>query len=76
MVYLCNDFNCLYITGESDHRMGLEAVGNDGDVWKFHFATSFSFGLIEHLIGNNVWNRTKIGSVTLGFLIGGFIMFF
>ena len=65
-VSLCNDFNCLYITGGSDHRMGLEAVGNSSDVWRFHFATSFSFSLVEQLVGNNIWNTTKIGSVTLG----------
>lgn len=31
-VSLCNDYDCLYITGESDYRMGLEAVGNSSDV--------------------------------------------
>lgn len=67
-VSLCNDYNCLYITGESDHRMGREAVGNVSNVWKFNFATSFSFSLIEQLVGNNVWNDTTIGSVTLGLL--------
>lgn len=67
-VSLCNDYNCLYITGESDHRMGREAIGNSSGVWKFNFATSFSFSLIEQLVGNNVWNTTVIGSVTLGLI--------
>lgn len=67
-VSLCNDYNSLYITGESDHNMGREAIGNLSNVWKFNFATSFSFSLVEQLVGNNVWNTTKIGSVTLGLI--------
>ena len=67
-VSLCNDYNCLYITCESDHRMGREANGNASNVWKFNFATTFSFSLIEQLVGNNIWNDTTIGSVTLGLL--------
>lgn len=67
-VSLCNDFNCLYITGESDHLMGREAIGNSSSVWNFNFATSFSFSLVEQLVGNNVWNTTVIGSVTLGLI--------
>lgn len=67
-VSLCNDYNSLYITGESDHNMGREAIGNISNVWKFNFATSFSFSLVEQLVGNNVWNTTKIGSVTLGLI--------
>ena len=66
LVSPCKDYNCLYITGESDHGMGLEATGNSSDVWRFHFATSFSFSLVEQLVGNNIWNTTQIGSVTLG----------
>ena len=27
-------------------------------VWKFHFATSFSFSLVEQLVGNSIWNTT------------------
>ena len=46
--------------------MDCEDVGNASSVWKFNFATSFS--LIEQLVGNNVWNSTKIGSVTLGLI--------
>ena len=67
-VSLCNDYNCLYITGESNHLMGREAIGNATDVWNFNFATSFSFSLVEQLVGNNVWNTTIIGSVTLGLI--------
>ncbi|OEC94292.1 MULTISPECIES: nitrous oxide reductase family maturation protein NosD [Methanobrevibacter] len=67
-VSLCNDYNCLYVTGESDHGMGREAIGNISDVWKFNFATSFSFSLVEQLVGNNIWNDTTIGSVTLGLI--------
>ena len=60
--------NSLYITGESNHLLGREAKGNISDVWKFNFATSFSFSLIEQLVGNNIWNSTIIGSVTLGLI--------
>ena len=60
--------NSLYITGESNHLLGREAKGNISDVWKFNFATSFSFSLIEQLVGNNIWNSTVIGSVTLGLI--------
>ena len=67
-VSLCNDYNCLYITGESNHLMGREATGNASDVWNFNRATSFSFSLVEQLVGNNVWNTTIIGSVTLGLI--------
>ena len=67
-VSLCNDYNCLYITGDSNHIMGREAIGNASSVWSFNFTTSFSFSLIEQLVGNNVWNSTKIGSVTLGLI--------
>ena len=67
-VSLCNDYNCVYITGESNHIMGREDKGNMSGVWNFNFATSFSFSLIEQLVGNNVWNSTKIGSVTLGLI--------
>lgn len=64
-VSLCNAYNCLYVTGEYDHGMGREAIGNISDVWKFNFATSFSFSLVEQLVGNNIWKDTTIGSVTL-----------
>lgn len=67
-VSLCNDYNSLYVTGESDHIMGREAIGNSSNVWMFNFASSFSFSLLEQLVGNNVWNMTVIGSVTLGLL--------
>ena len=65
---LCNDFNCLYVTGESDHGMGMTVIGNESDVWKFHFTCSFAFSLIEQLVGSNIWNDSTIGSVTLGLL--------
>ena len=58
----------MYITGDSNHIMGREAVGNASGVWSFNFATSFSFSLIDQLVGN-VWNTTKIGSVTLSMVI-------
>lgn len=67
-VSLCNDYNCLYITGESDHNMGREIKGVFNNCWRFCHATSFSFSLVEQLTGNNIWNTTKIGSVTLGLL--------
>ena len=63
-----DDYNCLYITGDSNHIMGRETMGNASGVLSFNFATSFSFTLIEQLVGN-VWNTTKIGSVTLSMVI-------
>ena len=65
---LCNDFNCLYVTGESDHAMGMCVNGSDNDVWKFHFTCSFAYSLIEQLVGSNIWQDNTIGSVTLGLL--------
>ena len=65
-VSLCNDYNCLYVTGESDHTMGREAIGDESNIWKFNFATSFAFSLNEHLVGSNVWKTSNIITVTLG----------
>ena len=65
---LCNDYNCLYITGESDHSMGMNVTGNVEDIWKFRFTCSFAYSLLEQLVGTNIWEDYNIGSVTLGLL--------
>ncbi|SDA68801.1 hypothetical protein SAMN02910315_02191, partial [Methanobrevibacter millerae] len=65
---LCNDYNCLYITGESDHSMGMTVAGNAEDIWKFRFTCSFAYSLLEQLVGTNIWEDHNIGSVTLGLL--------
>lgn len=65
---LCNDFNSLYITGESDHGMGMCVNGSESDVWKFRFTCSFAYSLVEQLVGSNIWQDYNIGSVTLGIL--------
>ena len=46
----------------------VKKMNNLNNNFKFNFATSFSFSLIEQLVGNNIWNDTTIGSVTLGLL--------
>ena len=46
----------------------VKKMNNINNNIKFNFATSFSFSLIEQLVGNNIWNDTTIGSVTLGLL--------
>ncbi|SDA73503.1 hypothetical protein SAMN02910315_02459, partial [Methanobrevibacter millerae] len=65
---LCNDYNCLYITGESDHSMGMTVAGDAENVWKFRFTCSFAYSLLEQLVGTNIWEDHNIGSVTLGLL--------
>ena len=65
---LCNDYNCLYITGESDHSMGMTVAGDAENVWKFRFTCSFAYSLLEQLVGTNIWEDYNIGSVTLGLL--------
>lgn len=51
MMSLCNDFDHLYGTGESDHRMGIDIYGDEKNVWAFRSACSFSFSLVEQLTG-------------------------
>lgn len=57
-----------YITGESDHSMGMDVIGDVENVWKFRFLCSFSFSLIEEHVGSNIWNETTVSSVTLSLL--------
>lgn len=50
MDYSCNDFNCLYIEGGSNLSRGFRSyIGDDRDVCKFHFSTSFNYYLVEQL---------------------------
>ncbi len=67
-VSFCNDFNSAYVTGESNHDLGRDAVGDSSGVWNFNFVTGFSFSLIEQIVINNIWGTIEIGSVTLGLL--------
>ena len=53
-----------YITGESDHGMGMKVQGNDSNIWNFRFACSFSYSIIEQMVGTFIWNNTEIGTVT------------
>lgn len=66
MVSMNNDIERAYITGEMDHRMGMDVIGDPSNVYNFRMTCSFAFSLVEELVGNNIWNSTEIGSVTLG----------
>ena len=52
-VSLCNDYNCLYITGDSNHIMGREAVGNANSVWIF--TMSYTLKSVEKTVYLNVF---------------------
>lgn len=58
-----------YITGESDHGMGMKVQGNDSNIWNFRFACSFSYSIIEQMVGTFIWNNTEIGTVTLSMIV-------
>lgn len=66
---MCNDYRYVYITGESDHGMGMKVQGNDANIWNFRFACSFSYSIIEQMVGTFIWNNTKIGTVTLSMIV-------
>ncbi len=66
MVSMIDDIEDSYITGESDHRMGMDVIGDPLNVFNFRMTCSFAFSLVEELVGHNIWNSTDIGSVTLG----------
>lgn len=66
---MCNDYRSVYITGESDHGMGMKVQGNDSNIWNFRFACSFSYSIIEQMVGTFIWNNTEIGTVTLSMIV-------
>lgn len=66
---MCNDYRSAYITGESDHGMGMKVQGNDSNIWNFRFACSFSYSIIEQMVGTFIWNNTEIGTVTLSMIV-------
>jgi hypothetical protein len=66
VVSCVDDTASTYITGEMDHRMGMDVNGTVGNVWAFRFACSLSFSPIEEEVGSTIWNTTAIGSVTMG----------
>ena len=68
MVSMNNDVEDAYITGESDHNMGMDVIGDPINVYNFRLTCSFAFSLVEELVAHNVYNTTDIGSVTLGIL--------
>lgn len=43
VVSCCDDAASTYITGEMDHRMGMDVTGDAGSVWAFRFACSSAF---------------------------------
>lgn len=66
---MCNDYRSVYITGESDYGMGMKVQGNDSNIWNFRFACSFSYSIIEQMVGTFIWNNTEIGTVTLSMIV-------
>ncbi|MBP1946928.1 hypothetical protein [Methanobacterium petrolearium] len=64
VVSCCDDAASSYITGEMDHRMGMDVNGTASNVWAFRFACSSAFSPIEQEIGNP--DGGAIGSVTMG----------
>lgn len=66
---MCNDYRSVYITGESDHGMGMKVQGNDSNIWNFRFVCSFSYSIIEQMVGTFIWNNTEIGTVTLSMIV-------
>lgn len=65
---MCNNYRSVYITGESDYGMGMKVQGNDSNIWNFRFACSFSYSIIEQMVGTFIWNNTEIGTVTLSMI--------
>lgn len=61
-----NDVTSVYITGESNHRMGMEVYGNESNIYSFRMACSFAFSLVEELVANNTYGADGIGTVNLG----------
>ena len=43
VVSVCDDAASSYLTGEMDHRMGMDVVGDPGDVWGVPFCLFFCF---------------------------------
>ncbi|OEC88649.1 hypothetical protein A9507_03995 [Methanobacterium sp. A39] len=71
MVSVCDDAFATYITGEMDHRMGMDVIGDLDNVRAFRYACSSSFSLVEYWVGSALFpssNSTDglMGSVTLG----------
>ena len=64
VVSVCDDAASNYITGEMDHRMGMDVTGDAANVWAFRFACSSVFSPIEEKVANPD-NTGKIGSVTM-----------
>lgn len=48
------DANEVYLTLDTDHSMGMTAVGNPEDLWNFNYITSSSLSLIEYMVINGV----------------------
>lgn len=67
-----------YITGEMDHRMGMDVLGDPENVRAFRYACSSAFSLIEYWVGAALFpvydlngtriyeNSSFLGSVTMG----------
>ncbi|MFA0832880.1 MAG: right-handed parallel beta-helix repeat-containing protein [Methanobacterium formicicum] len=71
VVSVCDDAYETYITGEMDHRMGMDVVGDAENVKAFRYACSSSFSAIEYWVGSALFPSDNpasnlLGSVTLG----------
>lgn len=65
-IFTLDDAYSTLLTGEMDHRRGMDVTGTAGNVWAFRFVCSSAFSVIEQEVGNTIWNTTQIGSVTMG----------
>ncbi|MBI5460142.1 right-handed parallel beta-helix repeat-containing protein [Methanobacterium sp.] len=71
VVSVCDDAAETYITGEMDHRMGMDVVGDEDNAKAFRYACSSAFSPIEYWVGQVLFpsfNSTGDlnGSVTMG----------
>jgi len=58
-------YNTL-LTGEMDHRMGMDVTGDPDNVWAFRFACSYSFSPIEYWIMERLFPNLNPNGTTIG----------
>lgn len=70
---VCDDAQDTYLTGESDHGMGMTVIGAPENVWAFRFACSLAYSPLEHWVMSSIMpvNMTspftlQVSSVTIG----------
>ncbi|BDZ72111.1 right-handed parallel beta-helix repeat-containing protein [Methanobacterium petrolearium] len=67
VVSVVDDANVCYVTGESDHRMGMDVIGNPANARAFRYACSSAFSPIEYWVFTALgFGDDPRGSVTLG----------